>query len=544
MSRFYFKHVAQLSAEQLELYWLAGFRRSEENQWFVIAALRECESGRLLGTKFPIGALPILALGRTFTRGGLDPDPCRGEVASAFISNLSEMRVVTSADLDENHYSFGGRPGGVQRLFEYRTRDFRLLVPAVELIRFLFVHNRLLAQAILRPSALNLLFVPQAPSVSSVKRIEFTKDVPKKCLTRPFVREFTWIALDPEGRQSWDSVARLSAGKDHVLFCPPPLRNVECCFRGIRHGNAWLVQEILSLSGRTLPCSVIEYRHPGMVRTICIKGEPGSRTRGGRDGSKSNFDNSGEPGLEVEEGHSRPCTTRNLTSVIGIRKDARFENPALVRAVPSRTKERIEAPRLKGTQLRDTGHCSGGETPARVSAGEPGTRGFLPPIEFTSLASAANAKLGTLEALYDVATEMRELVPSLQIDSIPLFLKEGRAFSLAGQDRRLALVVVIQRIDAPPVVLVDVERTGVAALSLMALRFKAVPIPPASVEQAVGAVLDGIVDQCGAWSPSAEVRIRHLCDYERLPKALCPRQGKSFSAKGWALRLIERLGLV
>lgn len=544
MSGFYFKHIAQLSVERLELYWLAGFRRSEENEWFVSAALRECVSGRILGTKFPIGALPILALGRTFTRGGLDPDPLRGEIGTAFISDLSDMRIVTSAELAENHYSFGGRPGGVQRLFEYRTRDFRLLVPAIELIRFLFVHNRLLAQAILRPSALNLLFVPQAPGVSSVKRIEFTKEVPKKTLTRPFVREFTWIALDPEARQSWDSVARLSTGKDHVLFCPPPLRNVECCFRGIQHGDAWLVQEILGLNGRVLPCSVIEYRHPGLVRTVRIKGEPRMRKSRPHGLTKSNGASDGMPTMEIEDGHSRPSLTRTLTSVTGIRKDSRFDSPVLVKGVASRTKERIETARSKRSKPADSGRGSSREKPARVSAGESGAQGLLPPIEFTSLPSAANAKLGSLEALHDVAVEMREIAPSLQIDSKPLFLKEGRAFSLAGQDRRLALAVVIQRVDAPPVVLVDVERTSVGALSLMALRFKSASILPASVEHAVGAVLDGLVDHCGTWSHSAEVGIRHLCDCDRLPKALCPRQGRGFSAGEWALRLVERLDLL
>jgi hypothetical protein len=540
LSRFYFKHVGRLSTERLELYWLAGFRRSEENQWFVTAALRECESGRLVGTKFPIGALPILALGRTFSRGGLDPDPCRGEFASALIADLSGMRVVTSAELDEAHYSFGGRPGGVQRLFEYNAGELRLLIPAIELMRFLFVHNRLLAQAILRPSALNLLFAPQAPGISPVKRISFTKDVPRKYLTRPFVREFTWIALDPEGRRSWDSVARLSTGKDHVLFQPPALRDVELRFRGVPHGNTWLVQEILSLSGRTLPCSVIEYRHPSLVRSVLVKGNPdGRKPRGGK--VPNGDGNPGKAELEVDEGTTGATSTRNLTSVEGIRKDPWFDNPALVKAIATCTKERLEAaePRKK----KAGGSGSGPSVPTCVSAGESGARGALPPIEFTSLPNATNVKLGTLEALYDVAMEMRAMVPSLQIGAQPLFLKDGRAFSLAGQERRLALAVVIQRANHPPTVLLDVERTGVVALALMALRFKTSSIPLAPVEQAVGTMLDGLVDQGGSWSSSAEALLSRLCDCERLPKALCPRQGKGFSARDWAARLIERLGL-
>lgn len=541
MSRYYFKHVGLLSAERLELYWLAGFRRTEENQWFAAAAMRECESGKLLGTRFPIGALPILALGRTFSNGGLDPEPCRGEIASARILDLSAARVATSAELDERHYSFGGRPGGVQRLFEYRTGECRLLIPAVELMRFLFVHNRALAQTILRPGALNLLFAPQVPGASPVKRIEFTKDMPKQCLTRQFVREFAWLALDPEARRSWDSVATLTSDKDHVIFRPPPLREVEFRFRGIRHGDTWLVQEILALSGRTLPCSVIEYRHPALVRTVLVKGNPDDgRKRGGRK-SPSGSENGEKPEMEIDEGTDGSSSSRKLISVEGIRKDPRFENPALVKAVPSRTKQRVQIPRLRDGGPKKPGPGSGVSGTNRVSAGEPGTRSAPPPIEFTSLPSATGAKLGSLEALYDVAAELRA-VASLHIDAKPLFLKVGRAFSLAGQERRLALAVVIQRSDRPPVVLLDVERTGVAALALMALRFKNTA-PSASVERAVGAMLDGLVDRGGTWSTAAEASVCHLCECERLPKALCPREGKGFSASDWAVRLIERLGL-
>jgi hypothetical protein len=544
MSRFYFKHIGKLSRERLELYWLLGFRRNVENQWFVAAAMRECESGRLLGTRFPIGALPLLALGRTFSRGGLDPEPCRGEVHSAQIYDLSTTRIATSAELDSEHYSFGGRPGGVQRIFEYRTAECRVLIPVVELMRFLFVHNRLLAQAILRPGALNLLIAPQVPSISHVKRIDFTKDMPKQCLTRAFVREFAWLALDPDARRSWDSVATLTADKDHVIFRPPPLKDAVCRFRGVRHGDTWLVQEIFALSGRTLPCSMIEFRHPALVRTVRLNGTPDDdRAKNGLKSSRSGSERCGTSELVIDEGTEGSASSRKLTSVEGIRKHPQFENPTLVKAIPARTKEAMPLARPRETKPQGSGVASGTPRTSRVSAGEPGTRGALPPIEFTSLPSASAAAPGTLEALYNVAAEMRAMAPSLHIACAPVFLKEGRAFSLAGQDRRLALIVVIQRNDHPPVVLLDVERTGVAALALMALRFRDSAASSASVEHAAREMLDGLVDQGGKWSAVVEASLSRHCLCERLPKALCPRQGQGFSTKDWAIRLVDRLGV-
>jgi hypothetical protein len=105
----------------------------------------------------------------------------------------------------------------------------------------------------------------------------------------------------------------------------------------------------------------------------------------------------------------------------------------------------------------------------------------------------------------------------------------------------MALVVAIIQPRLAPIVLLDVERTGVPALSLMSLRFKLPDTDAAQIESAAKLMLDGLVDGGGLWSHEAESALGAVCACERHPKVLFPRH-KNLTAQ-WATKLVERLGL-
>lgn len=541
MSRLFIKHVGLLSDQPLEIYWLAGLRRSEEDQWSVGAALRECESNRLINTRFPIGALALLSLGRTFSRGELDHDPYRGECGTALIQDLSQGQVVTSADIDPRLYSFGGRPAGVQRLFEFSTPTGRLLIPAIELVRFLFLRNRALAQCIMQPESLNLLYHPQMPGEAPVRRLRFSRDLPRRYLTKEFVREFTWITLDRDARRAWESVSSQSMHQDYVLLEPPPIRNASCNFRGVRYEDTWLVLEILSLSGRTLPCSIIEFSHPRLRRTIRMKAGP---TVGPEPPQKLRAPRAPKPPEILVE----PCSALSdvrliVTTVAAVSKAPSFDNPSLVQAVPEKTRIVPVAPTAPPTPT-PAPEPSSETRVVKVSAGGRGVSSGLPPIEFRQLEKPSSTRHGSLESLYQVAVALQELLPESSITANPCFLKEGRAFSLAGLERRTALIVIIATPPNAPIVLVDVERTGITALALMALHFHKPSATNDDIEISCQTILDALVENGGSWDSSAEARLTTLCRCERHPRALFPREGDGFNPLTWARRLAERLGLL
>jgi hypothetical protein len=215
-----------------------------------------------------------------------------------------------------------------------------------------------------------------------------------------------------------------------------------------------------------------------------------------------------------------------------------FENPALVQARPEKTRILTVIPRPPQPSTPPPMAIPKGK---RVTAGGRGPSGALSPIEFRRTPRTWLSRLGTLTALYAVAQAMRDLVPGSQITATPCFLKEGRAFSMAGLERRQALVVCITLPDRAPVVLLDVERTGVPALALMAMHFLAPKVGAPIIEAATKIMLDALVDHGGTWNTAIEGHLAPVCRCERYPKALVPRDSPSFDPRQWAMRLLERL---
>jgi len=123
-------------------------------------------------------------------------------------------------------------------------------------------------------------------------------------------------------------------------------------------------------------------------------------------------------------------------------------------------------------------------------------------------------------------------------------LKEGRVFSMANRMPRQAVIVSIYAENAPPIFLLDVDRTGDIALSLIALRFQHI-LPFEQLESSIKQVLDGLVDASGHWDSQVEQTLIHNCLCERFPKLLTPRKNinKEGQAEIWAMKLANKLKL-
>lgn len=100
-------------------------------------------------------------------------------------------------------------------------------------------------------------------------------------------------------------------------------------------------------------------------------------------------------------------------------------------------------------------------------------------------------------------------------------MKDGRAFSLPNRKPSVGLVVTITPPGNPPIVLLDVERTGDVAFALVALHFHEQSTFDA-MEASVKSPLDGLVDDGGHWNHDIEQDLTDICYCERLPKMLTP----------------------
>lgn len=544
MKRVIYRTVKADGDEPVEVFWIAGLIRNEKNEWWVRAVFRGRNSGRLFEQRLPIGMLPILSLGVWFDRGLLKLDDALGVEGQAVIADLSRYEVITSADVPRSLYPLPEGKAGTQLLFRYRSDHGDVLIPVVELMRALFIHNRAMALAAMRPAGIEQLYYPDQPGDRSSAQLRFTREMPKSCIGKQFAMEFAWTVLEPQARRSWDSILRLSAGKPYVMFKPPSIGPSQWSFRGVHVGNRWFVLELKSLSGRRLPFNELDFSHPGFKKAI-----PGSSTdpAGGTGNGKplkpthpEEESKKPEKEADVDEGDSGSTNGRSPKTVQIGRKQLAFENRVKVH----RQAAEIERPPRKPSGRKPSGKKRKATTTKTVpvTAGERAGGARLPPVDFKMLASAARATIGDLDALDETARYMRDKLPHVQFEMAAVQLKQGRSISTVGSRPRTAMVVVIRRIGQPPIGLLDVERTGIAALSMMALHFEGQAMSD-QIEDAVKRVLDGLVDNGGNWLGRIETELATQCRCERIPKMLIPREQKDKLAKRWADRLIEKLGL-
>lgn len=540
MKRVIYKELASVYDEPIEVFWIAGLHRNARNEWWIRTVFQGRESQTLSCHHLPIGMWPLLGLGVEFDRGLFKTDGVFGELGEVVIDDMARFDMITSAQVPSTLYPLPEGKAGTQRLLRYRTSQGEVIVPVVELIRALFVHNRTLALALMRPAGLEQLYYPDVAGPRSQALLRFTNQMPGSGVGRQFAAEFAWIVFDQDARRSWDSVRRLSEGKAYVQFQPPRIRHSTWSFRGIRHGGSWFVLQLRSISGRRLPFDELEYTHPEFRRVMRSSGRgavEGART-GLRDPRQTRTDTG--PEFEVADGESGSASYRNPL-VIGVgTKRLAFENRVVLRKLaaviekPAAESVKVEVakPHAKKRAYRSI----------RVTTMERAGKAALPPLDFRMLAPTPMAIMGDLDALDEAVRHMRDMLPEVSFEMSLVQLRPGRAVSAVDGKPRPAMVVLIRDGLHPPIALLDVERTGIEALSLMVMHFLSDENID-GVEAAAKRMLDGLVDAGGHWPAEVERALSPLCKCERIPKLLVPREKLDQLGKYWGIKLAEKLGL-
>jgi hypothetical protein len=530
--------------ENLEVLWLAGLFRSSVNGWRVTVYTRGVSSRTVEKWDLPIGLLPILSPGQVFIAGDLASKPATGSISTVRIPNLADGAEIDAGKVPPSLYSFERHQGWGQRLLRYRVNGNDYLIPTVELVRFLFLHNKTMANALMVPSGLMALATPVQPGFQTTVRLEFTQQMPRRCLTAPFVREFSWLAVHPDARRSWDSVRRQTHGQRHVGLSPPAVSNAGITFRGVVWRSMWLVLEILQLAGRSLPCQRLEYSHPAGNRIKYAIDATGIAGASARRNSKPG--GAGPNRVINTTAGSRINVHQPAVPIPG--KVGVFENNVPVKKIRNRVVRPVRSspPTASGADERGASaksSAAGRTKRVSVSVGEAvGSQG-LPPIEFQILEPAGWDYLGKLEPLIATIGRIAADHPEFGIIMSLCRLKSGRAFSMVNRQPRVCLVAIFRPPAMPPVVLLDVDHTGIAGLSGLLLRYRE-PCESVEIEGHIRLVLDALVDRGGKWDADAEADLPAAVACRRLPKVL-RRQGKMTRAEHvaiWAERLIRRIG--
>lgn len=538
MKRMIYKSIANLADEPLELFWIDGLWLDHKQNWNLHCVFRGKLTGELFISKLPIGMLPILRLGIWFDQGLLKREDTLGVDAEIIISNMADYDSITSAEIPNELYPLPNAKAGTQRLFRYRVGNLQVLIPVIELLRFMFIHNRALAIALMRPGGIEQLYTPQTPGFREAAQIRFTKEMPRSVISSAFAQEFAWLVLDPQARRAWDSVQQLSEGQASVLFQPPAIRDSAWSFRGIRYGDQWFVLELKSFTGRRLPFNELEYSHPSFRKIIRAPAEKGDRKKSKKQENGEKKESSDkEVNVDSEGAGSTSYRVAKITEKL-VRQPA-FQNKVIV---IKKAKE-VEQSTGKPDSAAGKGQKPKSTKTVQVTTSERAGGAKIPSLEFKMMSPASAANMGDLDALDETVRHMRDILPNVSFGMSLVQLKQGRAVSVSGKNERAAMVVIITPPGKAPIVLLDVERTGIIALSLMAMRVEP-GVSSNHLEDAVKQMLDGWVDCGGHWSSNIEEQLSKLCQFERIPKILIPREKSAQLAKWWAEKLIERLGLL
>ncbi len=530
--------------EVQELYWIAGTTFNADSDCFIRPVLRGVDSGNFTMTQPPIGLLPMLTLGRLYHRGYLLERSMTGLLDTIVIPDLADGIEVTSADLPANLYSFDDRKVGAQKLLRYRIDGINLYLPTIELIRYLFLHNKTLANALMRADALHTYFNPQQPGFQEEMRIDFAAEMPVASITLDFVREFAWLALDVEGRSAWDSVRTMSLGKQYLTLDPPSIKQALIEYRGLFDGNSVLVLALSSLTGRMLPCKKIIASHPALKR---VKWNLKLDQPDGEGQGDSNDDSSKDPievveyDYDINDGGSGSTSQRSQKAFDIALKRSSFENVVEVeRTVIREFRDRPSDSGKKGkdekTVIKKT---------LNVSVGNVSNHGEVSPIELRLLVPGRPEDSGDLYLLANVVKYMVGLLPDADISMALCQLKSGKQFSMMDRHPRLAMVTTIYAKDIPPIILLDTDHSDETALSLLAVKFHA-RRPFNELEPVIQQILDGLIDNNGHWDTSLETKLQETCRFERFPRLMTPREEDQETNRSAvrAVKLAARLGLM
>ncbi len=382
--------------EPVALVWVRDLDRDQHGDWALTCALRGIETREMRFAKVPFGMAPTLALGRVYIDGVLAETTQVGELGQASVGALQDAEYVTLGDVPADIFSNKKRRISNQKLLLCRTPELDLYIPPLELVRRLFLHDRVLANVILRHGGLADLWVPVPPGKARELVLDFTSAMPQRLLTQAFVREFAWLAMHPTGVASWNSVARLSNPHDGVLLNPPKIGGFTMTFRGLFGSGAALVYEILSLPGKSHDFDQLRYTHPSLKKkaTPVIRSEPIDQS----DAEPAKPLENVQKDFDIEGGASRPRGDPDLADWLRPASDFVDRQGAIRRQpLPQPMPSSMRAG-AAGRQDEET--VAQADLPRRehitVSVSDISTVPDLPPLSFRTLQLSSPEYIGDL----------------------------------------------------------------------------------------------------------------------------------------------------
>ncbi|ALP37421.1 hypothetical protein ASL14_15750 [Paenibacillus sp. IHB B 3084] len=524
-----------LENEDVELFWFGSPYTDYKGDWRIRIAFRRA-SGELKILTRAWGTIPLLRIGQIYTNGVLNQvRPMSGSSYTFTIPSLDTGMVVNAFQMPKRLIDFGKNPElGMQKIVQYTMGNITLCIPAIELVRAMFINSKLMAYSLMQPHGLEQL-IEDCEFEKSILHFHLAPRVPNTMATEGNVRHMSWIYLDFKMKAMWDSIyqglfsqaiAESPTSPTKMLRKGAPLNvelpstgPVELIVRGDKFINMILVKEILGFAGFTHPANEIEFWHHSKKRQESVFGD--RRLRMTSQSKNDDFI------INDESENARENTNQDVLDAPPT--FMKFINYPVVRT----RKKSVRQTNAGNDVIVSSGRGGKNSGESReVSVQDSVVDGDLPPIDFKTLEMVPIMEAVGLEEFFQMISMLKEMT-SYSIRMSVVCIPSGRRFSICpnGVRRTCAIVQVTSSIKTKYIV--EVARPDDWSISTLILQ----PLQYISLNEVEGEImllLEGLMRRSGHWE-SHVIDGGHRFSFEKA------RHYQSDTPKGWAYRISEKL---
>lgn len=226
-----------------------------------------------------MAALPLLRIGTPYYDGLPMQTQKMGTLFQIKVDNLKNGFASKAIDICRSfNYFLYKKPELMnQHIWSFQSDGITYHIPQTEMIRALFMINKTLTNALLRPNGLDLLVNKASIDQDQKAAINFSDEIPGTIMTDDFARYFGWLYLHPEIKQSYSSVQSnayaMMANSINLRGVPlemtmPHTDAFNLTVRGLRKNNEILILEWLASDLADPPFKELNIQHKSIKKRL------------------------------------------------------------------------------------------------------------------------------------------------------------------------------------------------------------------------------------------------------------------------------------
>ncbi|EMA6344098.1 Tn7-like element transposition protein TnsE [Bacillus cytotoxicus] len=479
------------------LTWL-GDVNLKNNQWFIRAAFEYNSQIEML--EFPIAAIPLLKIGAKYQDGICLDTQRKGIIYDVKIPNLDQYRVVSALDACKkfSYYLHANKELMHQLTFEFSVEGKTYYLPQTEFVRAVFVTNKIMANAMIRPNGLELL-VNRAELNGNTASIDLVDEIPNGIARdKDFIRYFTWLYFNMDLKASFESIytnlyEKLRDQQELKLEVNLPANSdVFIRFRGIEKANGYLILEWLGSDMAEPPFTDIQVKHKAFKKQVAASGKRKYRKSIQDTGEKVLNENANN---RSKQDANQPVTDVSSTQL-------QFKRAPKVHKIYGSEQQVNQG----DMYISNDGKGGGIKSEQVVGLDESIYGGHIQPIEFKSLEVTSDIRGQGLEKFIKMIQLLAKNTARYEVSMNFLYLPLGRKFSFIGEGcRRIVCIArVLNKSSNRITYILEVATPDNKSLStLLVYKYQ-------DDEKEIKVLLKKLVFQGGSWSKDILLNIE--CD--------------------------------